>query len=292
MLRSILVLLAIGCTTSPPKAADKPAADDIADDVLADVAAVDNAPAMPGLVSEAAFKAAHTLKSEAAPPPRGVAVTLPSGAAAYLSLPPNGERPMPGVVVIHEWWGLNDHIRHWADRLADDGYAALAVDLYGGKVATTSDEAMALMKQVDNEAALTALREAHGFLIADDRVRAPTVGSLGWCFGGGWSLRLALEEAELDAAVVYYGRLETDPAALASLRAPVLGHFGANDKGIPKEAVQTFHDAAKEQGKAVTVHMYDADHAFANPSGARYDEADAAKAWELTRNFLASHLKK
>jgi len=247
---------------------------------------------MPGLVSEAAFKAAHELKADAAPAARGTEVTLPSGAKAYLSLPANAERPMPAVVVIHEWWGLNGHIKHWADRLADDGYAALAVDLYGGKVATSSEEAMTLLKQVDEAAAVTALKEAHHFLIADDRIRAPKVGSLGWCFGGGWSLRMAIEEPELDAAVLYYGRPITDAAALEPINAPILGHFAANDTGIPAESVQAFHDALKEGSKPVTVHMYPAEHAFANPSGKRYDEASAPKAWELTRSFLASHLKK
>ncbi|MEZ4465798.1 MAG: dienelactone hydrolase family protein [bacterium] len=116
-------------------------------------------------LSEADFKALHALTGAAAPAPRGVMVDL-GGGQAYLSLPPGATAPVPGVVVIHEWWGLNDHIKHWADRLADDGYAALAVDLYGGRVATTPDEAMAAMKTVDTDKASELLKKAVAFLEA------------------------------------------------------------------------------------------------------------------------------
>ena len=110
-------------------------------------------------------------------------------------------------------------------------------------------------------------------------------------FGGGWSLQLALNEPQLDAAVIYYGRLETDPTVLQALSAPVLGHFGDQDKGIPRESVQAFHDAAKSTGNPVTVHMYPAGHAFANPSGTRYQPEAADDAWRETLGFLATHLQ-
>lgn len=288
------LFLLIACTGAPsaePEPEPAAAADDPSDDATADAGATPMAPAEPGLVSEEAFKAAHTLKQGAAPTLSGSMIELPGGSKAYLSLPEGASGPVPGVVVIHEWWGLNDHVKHWADRLADDGYAALAVDLYGGQVATTRDEAMGLMKGVDSEAALATLQEGHAYLQGADGIQAPRTGSIGWCFGGGWSLQLALAAPDLDAAVIYYGRLVTEPEELASVQAPVLGHFALNDQGIPKESVQAFHDALKSQDKPVTVHMYDADHAFANPSGERYDAEDAEKAWEETRRFLKAHLR-
>ncbi|WP_437777306.1 dienelactone hydrolase family protein [Sorangium sp. So ce1097] len=243
-----------------------------------------------GLLSEEDFKALHQLRSDKAPPARGQSVEV-AGTQAYLSLPKDAKPPIPGVVVIHEWWGLNEHIKHWTDRLAEDGYAALAVDLYGGKVATTPDDAMTAMKAVDAARGIETVRAAHRFLTTDARVSAPRTGSIGWCFGGAWSLRLAMNEPELDAAVIYYGRLVTDPAKLQAIKAPVLGVFGDRDEGIPPQVVNEFDKALHEAGVEHEVLRYDADHAFANPSGERYDTKAAADAWEKVRRFLAAKLK-
>ncbi|KYF53935.1 dienelactone hydrolase, partial [Sorangium cellulosum] len=243
-----------------------------------------------GLLSEEDFKALHQLRSDRAPPARGQSVEV-AGTQAYLSLPKDAKAPIPGVVVIHEWWGLNEHIKHWTDRLAEDGYAALAVDLYGGKVATTPDDAMAAMKAVDEAKGIETVRAAHRFLTTDARVSAPRTGSIGWCFGGAWSLKLAMNEPELDAAVLYYGRLVTDPAKLQAIKAPVLGVFGNRDEGIPPQVVNDFDKALHEAGVEHEVLRYDADHAFANPSGERYDTKAAADAWEKVRRFLAAKLK-
>ena len=244
-----------------------------------------------GIVDEASFKAMHTLRTDHAPAPRGTMVPLGS-AKAYLSLPEGATAPLPAVVVVHEWWGLNEHIQHFADRLAADGYAALAVDLYGGRVATTPDEAMAAMKAVDPAAAQAVLDAAHRFLADDPRVAAQRRGVIGWCFGGAWALRQAIAHPDLDAAVIYYGRLETDPAQLAKIHAPLLGVFANADKSIPPEAVDAFVAALGQAGRAIELHRYDADHAFANPSGAHYDEAAAADAWSHVRRFLATHLRR
>jgi carboxymethylenebutenolidase len=244
---------------------------------------------MMGTLSEEAFKALHQLTPEKAPPPRGERVTI-DGTSGYLSLPKGKSAPMPGIVVIQEWWGLNEHIQHWADRLAEDGYAALAVDLYGGKVAKTPEEAMAMMKAVDEAKALATLRAAHDFLENDARVKAPRTASIGWCFGGAWSLKLAMNEPDLDAAVIYYGHLVTDPAELRPIKAPLLGIFGNKDKAIPPAKVDEFEKALKEAGVRATILRYDADHAFANPSQTRYDEKSAADAWSKVRPFLAENL--
>jgi carboxymethylenebutenolidase len=193
--------------------------------------------------------------------------------------------------VIHEWWGLNEHIMHFTDRLAADGYAALAVDLYSGKVATTPDEAMAAMKAVDAARATKSLLAAHDFLEQDGRVRALRTGVIGWCFGGKWSLELALAEPDLDAAVVYYGHVTTDAKRLATLRPPLLGVFANRDQAIPPATVDEFEKALRAGGKQPTIVRYDADHAFANPSGQRYDAKSAEDAWSKVRAFLAREVK-
>jgi len=242
-----------------------------------------------GGLTEAEFKALHAAPAGTVPALKGKDITV-GGAKAYLSLPPNAKAPLPGIVVIHEWWGLNDNIRHWTDRLAADGYAAVAVDLYGGVVATTPDEAMAAIKKVDDAQALAILRAGHKFLVEDERIRAPRTGSIGWCFGGRKSLELAIGEPDLDACVVYYGNPITEAAPLAPMKAELLGVFGSRDKSIPPEKLAAFRAALKEAGKVFDIREYDAEHAFANPSNPRYDEVNAAKAWEVTREFLKRKL--
>ena len=209
--------------------------------------------------------------------------------SGYLARPGGSVRG--GVIVIQEWWGLNDNIRTMARRLAQEGYVALAVDLYEGGVATSRDEAMALMSKAGEqpERLEENLRAAHNYLKSTGGVS--TVGSIGWCFGGGWSLRAAiLLGDELDAAVIYYGRVVTDDE-LASVGAPVLGHFGSQDQGIPLEGVRAFESRMHDLGKEAEVHVYEgAEHAFANPSGTRYDQGAADEAWGRTLEFFATHL--
>ncbi|MBN9681129.1 MULTISPECIES: dienelactone hydrolase family protein [unclassified Corallococcus] len=255
-------------------------------------AEVARAPSATGAVSEEEFKAMHTLRTDAAPERRGQPVELSDGSKGYLSLPPGAKGPLPAVIVIHEWWGLNEHVQAWADRLAAEGYAALAVDLYHGKVATTPDEALALVKAADDAEATKTLLAAHAFLKSDPRIQAVRTGSIGWCFGGGWSLQTAMAIPELSAAVIYYGHPVTDPQQLSTIKAQVLGIFGTKDKSIPPETVKAFEKALDEAGVRSRIVEYDADHAFANPSGARYDERSAASAWAETSAFLARTLKR
>lgn len=238
-----------------------------------------------GGLTEAEFKALHAAPAGTTVPLKGRDVEI-GGAKAYLSLPAGAKAPLPGVVVIHEWWGLNDNVKHWTDRIAAEGYAALAVDLYEGTIAKTSEEAMAAIQTVDDAKALATMRAAHEFLVKDERVKAPRTASIGWCFGGRKSLELALGEPELDGAVVYYGRPITDAAALAPLKAELLGVFGSRDKSISTEKVAEFRAALTSAGKRFDIHEYDADHAFANPSNPRYDEKNAAMAWDVARSFL------
>jgi len=239
-----------------------------------------------GILSEEEFKALHELREGAAPALRGEMIEL-AGGVAYLSRP-EGEGPHPGILVIQEWWGLNDHMKHWTDRLAADGYLALAVDLYDGVVASTPDEAMAAMQKVDEERAHAILRAGLDRL---DELGAGKLGCIGWCFGGGWSLQTALANPDVAACVIYYGRLVEDVEALRKLGGPVCGIFGKKDQGIPPETVDRFDAALGKAGIEHEIWRYDAEHAFANPSSARYDEKSAGAAWDKARAFLAKNLR-
>lgn len=207
---------------------------------------------------------------------------------------PAGKGPFPALVVIHEWWGLNDWVKEQASKLADQGYAALAIDLYRGKVATTPDMAHEIMRGVPEDRATRDLHAAFEFLKTQSNVKPDRIGSIGWCMGGGYSLDMALAEPTLAATVINYGHLATDPAALQKINAPILGLFGAQDRGITPDDVHKFEQALKQAGKKVDITIYpDAGHAFENPGNKDgYRPADAADAWKRTTEFLASTLKK
>ncbi len=214
----------------------------------------------------------------------------------YLARPTHADHPLPGLIVIHEWWGLNDNIRAMTRRLAGEGYVALAVDLYGGQTASTPAEARELMGRIDPERAIENLRKARTHLadrLSSTGDRGDRIGVIGWCFGGGWSLQAALDMPDsIDAAVVYYGHLTTDPAELGKLGAPLIGFFGADDGSIPVDQVRTFQQTLEKLGKDVEIHVYDgAGHAFANPSGTGYRPAAAEDAWNRTVAFLEHNLQ-
>jgi carboxymethylenebutenolidase len=214
--------------------------------------------------------------------------------SGYLARPADATTPLPALIVIHEAWGLNENIEMMTQRLAGEGYTALAVDLYNGAVAQNLDQARAQARAASqNPQQLEAnLRQAYQYLEIEQQ--APKIGSIGWCFGGSWSLNTALLfPNELDAAVIYYGgQLVTDPERLSSLEMPILGIFGALDDNPPVETVKQFEAALKSLNKPVEVHIYEgADHAFANPSGTRYKADAAADAWDKTVAFLERYLK-
>ncbi len=199
--------------------------------------------------------------------------------------------PAPAIVLIHEWWGLNDNIKAVAAELANAGFIALAIDLYGGEVGTTPEEARSLVGSVDADAATEQLVAAVEFLRGHE-ASTGKVGTIGWCFGGGWSLNASIAAA-VDATVIYYGNLTRSAEDLAALEGPVLGHFGTEDSSINPEMVGAFERNMDEAGKRdlLTVHWYTANHAFANPTGGRYDEDDAALAWARTHAFFVENLK-
>ena len=211
----------------------------------------------------------------------------------YLSRPSGAKGPLPGIIVIHEWWGLNDNIRRMADRLAGEGYETLAVDLYGGTAGQTPDEAKKLMMAVmsDKDAAKDNLKQAYAYL--HDHEHATRMGVIGWCFGGGWSLQTALLFPDkLDAVVMYYGQPVTDVKTLTTLKMPLLGLFGQEDMGITVADVMNFQDALKEAGVRADIHEYPgAGHAFANPSGQNYKPDVAKDAWGRTTWFFKQYLQ-
>jgi carboxymethylenebutenolidase len=208
---------------------------------------------------------------------------------------PAGKGPAPAVIVIQEWWGLNDWVKDQARALAKEGYVALAVDLYRGKATDKQEEAHQLMSGMPPDRANRDLKAAFAYLAARPDVKKDRIGAVGWCMGGHYSLELATHEPRLAADVAYYGAPPTDAAAIAAIKAPVLGNYGAEDKGPSPEQVKAFEAAMKKAGKSIDVRIYDgAGHAFANvnnPWGG-YREAAAKDAWARTVAFFAQHLKK
>jgi carboxymethylenebutenolidase len=212
----------------------------------------------------------------------------------YLARPKGSEKQnLPALIVIHEWWGLNDNVRDEAKRLAGEGYAALAVDLYQGATADAPPAAMKLSRGLTENPgpAEDNLKQAYAYLTKE--LKAPRVGAIGWCLGGRWSFRTAqLFPDEVDAAVIFYGSVKADDAEVARLKMPVLGLFGGKDRVVPLPMVEAFREQAARLGRDVTIQVYpEADHAFANPSGTAYDAPAAEDAWARTVAFLAANLR-
>ena len=210
----------------------------------------------------------------------------------HFVIPVDMVEPYPAILVIHEWWGLNEGVRAMANRLAGLGYIVLAVDLFGGETAATPADARKLMLRVveNPDVATENIRQAYEFL--RDTAGAPRIASLGWCFGGGWSLNAALLfPNELNAAVIYYGQVTDNEANLRRLNVPILGIFGNEDRAIPVESVKSFEKALMNLEKNYDIEIYPGvGHAFANPTGTNYNAEAAGKAWEKTVAFLDSHL--
>lgn len=222
-------------------------------------------------------------------------VTFKSGdetVAGYIATPDSAGRH-PAIVVIHEWWGLNAWVKEQADKFSQQGYVALAVDLYRGKSATTSDEAHELMRGMPQDRAVRDLEAAFDYLASRPDVHRHKIGSVGWCMGGGLSLQLAVHEPKLAACAVNYGAMPTDAGDIGKIKAPVLGNFGAEDHGIPPDAVRAFEKAMKDAGKTIDVKIYDgAGHGFENPNNKGGYRPDATvDAWARMLGFFAKTLE-
>ena len=196
--------------------------------------------------------------------------------SGYLASPDGGGQH-PAVIVIHEWWGLNDWVKEQAQKYAGQGYVALAVDLYRGKVAANPDDAHILMRGLADDRGLRDLEAAFAYLASRPDVDPGKIGSVGWCMGGGWSIKLAEDQPKLAACVVNYGSLPSDPSIIARIHAPVQGNFGADDRGIPAADVRAFEAAMKSAGKTTDIKIYaGAGHAFQNPNNQQGYRAEAA----------------
>jgi len=221
-------------------------------------------------------------------------VTFTSGdstAQALLYLP-QGAGPHPALVVIHEWWGLNDWVKQEAAGYAAKGYVTLAVDLYRGKVAADPELAHELSRGLPQDQGVRDLTAAVAWLQSRKDVKPDRIGAVGWCMGGGYALQLAIASPALRAVAINYGSLATDKAALGQIHAAVLGNFGGQDHGIPPDAVHAFEAAMLSLGKPVDAKIYpQAGHAFENPNNtAGFRPDDAADALARIDSFLAANL--
>jgi carboxymethylenebutenolidase len=205
-------------------------------------------------------------------------------------------KKLPAVVMIHEWWGLNENIKNMANLLAKQGFVVLAADLYKGEVANNPERAMELVQTVRNNQnnSINNLQTAVKYLSLLPNVDSSKIASLGWCFGGGQSLQLALNSQDhpLAATILYYGTpLVTDKALLSKIKWPVLGIFGDKDQSIPIEEIKQFGNSLNQSGITNNIHIYKGvGHAFANPSGDNYAPKETEDAWQKTLSFLKKYV--
>ncbi len=305
---ALFALLAAGCGNAEPTktepTAEKPAAASAAPPSASAEAAAPSA--APSASDSAEHSAGHDHGAASAAPEaeepasafHGEKVELPDTdgkGSGYLALPKGDAKSKhPAIVVIQEWWGMNGWVKHQADRFAEQGYVALAVDLYRGHVAKDQGEAHELMRGLPEDRAVKDLEG--GFKLLEKRadVEPNKIGSVGWCMGGGYSLALALHEPKLKAVVVNYGKLVTDKAELKKLHASLLGNFGGKDRGISPEDVKAFEASLKAEKKSADVKIYENDghYAFMNPANKEgYDEKSAKDAWERIDGFFMKELK-
>ncbi|HEX6087431.1 MAG TPA: dienelactone hydrolase family protein [Thermoanaerobaculia bacterium] len=218
-----------------------------------------------------------------------------NGARGYLTVPNVGRASArrPALIVIQEWWGVNDWVRAQADRYSEQGYVALAVDLYRGKVTSSMDEAHELSRGLPEDRAIADLKAAVDYLSQRDDVDPQRIGVIGWCLGGGYALALATNDPRVKATVINYGRLVTDPDAIAKISGPVLGNFGGADRGIPPEDVRKFGAELTKYGKLGDIKIYEgAGHAFMNPDNKQgYDAAAAQDAQGRIDRFFDRNLR-
>jgi carboxymethylenebutenolidase len=236
------------------------------------------------------------LVAPAAQARRGTTVqfaSTPDQGQGYVAVPATKGKH-PAVIVIQEWWGLNDWIRDQADRFASQGYVALAPDLYRGKSTADASEAHELMRGLPEDRAMADLKGAFDYLTSRSDVDASRIGVIGWCMGGGYALQLAIAEPRIAAAVINYGHLVTDPNTIASINPPILGNFGEADRGIPPDDVRAFDAALKKAGKQSDIKIYPgAGHAFMNPNNkGGYVKSAAKDAWVRIDSFFQRTLKR
>lgn len=206
---------------------------------------------------------------------------------AYLSKP-EGSGPFPALIVLQEWWGLNENIKEIVDRFAKEGFLALAPDLYRGTVAQNKVEAQSLVDNLSLEAGLLICLEAVDYLKS---VGVKKIGVTGFCMGGKYALYLASKSPEISACVPFYGHVPQPPQNLEGIKCPVLGNYAQADDGISAEEVQLLKDTLTKYGVEHEIIVYrGAHHSFMNDQGENYNPAVAKQAWYKTINFLKKYL--
>ena len=207
---------------------------------------------------------------------------------------PDGDGPFPAVLVLQEWWGLNDHIKDVTNRMAGEGFVALAPDLYHGQVTEEPDEARKLAMALERPRVIKELQGAVDYLIALDEVSPKQVGVMGFCMGGGMAAGMAYLGQHVGAAVVFYGNVRdlADDEIATQVSAPLMGNFGGDDQGIPVDTVAAAEAKLQALGKTVDFHIYPgAPHAFFNDTRPHiYHEAAAKDAWQRTLGWLRRYL--
>lgn len=210
---------------------------------------------------------------------------------AYLSIP-EGKDTVPAIILIHEWWGLTDWMKQNARSFARNGYAALALDLYRGKVTTLPDEARKMKTELPKARVSQDVRAAFRFLQQQQNISPEKIGAIGWCMGGEYSLKAAAEISELASTIVVYGELLNDSSSIKAINCPVLGIFGEADASVTPAKVKVFQDAALSYEKQFEMEMYpNARHAFMNPNNeAGYSVLAASGAWIRIFTFIEKTL--
>ena len=211
-----------------------------------------------------------------------------SGKAARAALARPAAKKAPGLVLVHEWWGLNREMETIAEAFAREGYLALAVDMFEGRTTDQPAEAQRLMDRMNPKHAHEVLAAAIAWLRAHEAGNGK-VATLGYCLGGAWSLNASLA-TPVDATVVYHGKVDRKAAELAALKGPVLGHFALRETYVAPESARAFAEEMRAAGKPVEVHFYEAGHAFARPGGPNFHQPSSDLAWSRTLAFLKEKL--
>ena len=237
------------------------------------------------------FNTAHEVPEKINLVEKGKPITYqtPDGKTASAYLLEAAEKSDKYLFVIHEWWGLNEHIKKEAERLFNEieNINVLALDIYDGNVATTREDAGKFMNMVTEERANAIINGALAYTGKDSKVA-----SIGWCFGGGWSLKASILAGEQGAGcVIFYGMPIQEADKLVNLKADVLGLFAEKDGWITPDVVSNFEALMKATGKKIRTKQFGAEHAFANPSSPRYNETAAQEANAMALTFLKERLK-
>jgi len=243
--------------------------------------------------SDESFRESHQLpRSDTHSNPKGkmIKIKISEGNDANAYIVESEVKTDKFIFVIHEWWGLNDNIKREADELkaALGNVNILALDLYDGKLATKREDAAQLMQSADANRIREIFNGAVKFAGSDAKI-----GTIGWCFGGGWSLQMSLWLGEQGkACVIYYGIIENEEDTFKNLNAPVLGIFAKQDGWVTPEVYRNLEKNIQAAGKKITLKEYDADHAFANPSNQHFNEAFTNDAKNQVISFFKENLMK